>query len=208
MNRRTLLFSGVATAIGTLSVTRWLTADDRTGANINLSSPNQSEAITMSTQNPSDKDLNLDSSWQEFTSSSRQFPSVNEPLNLEAAEWQERLDSNAYQVLRKEGTERPFSSALNDNKSTGLYVCAGCELPLFTSAMKFDSGTGWPSFFTTIKDHIATKRDFKLLIPRTEYHCKRCGGHQGHVFKDGPQPTGERWCNNGVALKFIPLRSA
>ena len=107
-------------------------------------------------------------------------------------------------MLREEGTERPFSSPLNENKQQGLYVCAGCELPLFTSEMKFDSGTGWPSFFTAIEGRLETRLDFKLLLPRTEYHCARCGGHQGHLFKDGPPPTGQRWCNNGVALKFMP----
>lgn len=162
----------------------------------------------MLTQNPSDTSLGITSAWQDFAAASRDFPNVSDRLVLDAAEWQERLDTNAYQVLRKEGTERPFSSPLNDNKSTGLYICAGCELPLFTSAMKFDSGTGWPSFFTAIDGHMKTKRDFKLLIPRTEYHCARCGGHQGHVFNDGPQPTGQRWCNNGVALEFVPLHNA
>jgi len=120
------------------------------------------------------------------------------------AEWRRILTPAQYNILRQEGTERAFSSPLNDEKRAGTYVCAGCELPLFTSEMKFDSGTGWPSFFTSVPDHTATKRDFKLIIPRTEYHCARCGGHQGHVFNDGPEPTGERWCNNGLALKFIP----
>jgi peptide-methionine (R)-S-oxide reductase len=93
---------------------------------------------------------------------------------------------------------------LNDEKRSGVYVCAGCSLPLFTSAMKFDSGTGWPSFFTTIPGAFATKKDNFLIYTRTEYHCVRCGGHHGHVFDDGPPPTGQRWCNNGVALRFIP----
>ncbi len=120
------------------------------------------------------------------------------------AEWKKVLTPEQYDVLRREGTERPHSSELNDEKREGTFACAGCELPLFTSEMKFDSGTGWPSFYTSIEGAVETKRDFKLIFPRTEYHCARCGGHQGHVFKDGPQPTGERWCNNGVALKFIP----
>lgn len=119
-------------------------------------------------------------------------------------EWRRLLSPEQYAILRQEGTERPFTSPLNDEKRAGTYVCAGCELPLFTSEMKFDSGTGWPSFFTTLPNRTETKTDFKLIIPRTEYHCARCGGHQGHVFNDGPQPTGERWCNNGLALKFIP----
>ena len=118
-------------------------------------------------------------------------------------EWRRLLSEEQYRVLRKEGTERPWTSSLNDEKRSGNYVCAGCGQPLFTSSMKFDSGTGWPSFFEVIDGAIGTKRDFKLILPRTEYHCSRCGGHQGHVFKDGPQPTGLRYCNNGVALKFV-----
>ena len=124
--------------------------------------------------------------------------------NLSKKEWKERLTEEQYYVLRKEGTERPWTSALNDEKRTGTYACAGCELPLFKSDMKFDSGTGWPSFFEKIDGAIDTKRDFKLVVPRTEYHCSRCGGHQGHVFKDGPAPTGLRYCNNGIALTFVP----
>lgn len=127
-----------------------------------------------------------------------------EKIQKSNEEWKKILTPEQYYVLREEGTERPFSSPLNTEKRKGLYVCAGCGLPLFTSEMKFDSGTGWPSFFTSIEGHLETKRDFKLIFPRTEYHCARCGGHQGHVFNDGPPPTGQRWCNNGVALKFIP----
>ena len=110
----------------------------------------------------------------------------------------------AYDVLREEGTERAGTSPLNGEKRQGVYACAGCSLPLFTSAMKFDSGTGWPSFFTTIPGVFGKSTDYKLLLPRTEYYCAKCGGHHGHVFEDGPMPTRERWCNNGVALKFIP----
>ena len=109
-----------------------------------------------------------------------------------------------FRVLREEGTEPAWTSALNDEKRKGSYVCAGCDLELFTSEMKYDSGTGWPSFYTTLPGVFGLKRDFKLILPRTEYHCARCGGHHGHVFKDGPAPTGERWCNNGVALRFVP----
>lgn len=120
------------------------------------------------------------------------------------AEWGRRLDPMAYRVLRHEATERPYSSPLDRESRSGTYVCAGCELPLFRSAWKFDSGTGWPSFFRVIEANIGTRPDYQLVVPRTEYHCARCLGHQGHVFEDGPRPTGLRYCNNGVALSFIP----
>ncbi|MEL6790631.1 MAG: peptide-methionine (R)-S-oxide reductase MsrB [Pseudomonadota bacterium] len=123
---------------------------------------------------------------------------------LEESEWKKRLSPEAYAVLRREGTERPFSSPLNDEKRTGIFECAGCGLPLFASDTKYDSGTGWPSFFDFLPNALGTKTDYKLIVPRTEYHCARCGGHQGHVFKDGPAPTGLRYCNNGVALRFKP----
>jgi peptide-methionine (R)-S-oxide reductase len=126
------------------------------------------------------------------------------PLQLTDAQWRERLSAPAYDVLRRHGTERAGTSALNDEKRRGTYVCAGCDTPLFSADMKFDSGTGWPSFFTTLPGVFETSRDFKLIWPRTEYHCARCGGHHGHVFEDGPAPTGLRYCNNGVALKFVP----
>ncbi len=128
-------------------------------------------------------------------------------LLLSETEWQQRLSAERFHVLREEGTEPPRSSPLNDEKRPGTYVCAGCDLPLFNSAMKFDSGTGWPSFFESLPKAVETKLDFYFLIPRTEYHCARCGGHQGHVFDDGPQPTGLRFCNNGLALTFIPTES-
>ena len=131
-------------------------------------------------------------------------PETVEPFTLDDVEWKMRLEDEAYNVLRNEGTERPYTSPFNDEKREGEYTCAGCNLALFKSDKKFDSGTGWPSFWKPIKGHVETKTDFKMIFPRTEYHCARCGGHQGHIFKDGPKPTGLRYCNNGVALSFIP----
>ncbi|MBI1365810.1 MAG: peptide-methionine (R)-S-oxide reductase MsrB [Alphaproteobacteria bacterium] len=125
---------------------------------------------------------------------------------LSDAEWRQRLSPEAYAVLRKESTERAWTSPYNDEHRKGVFACAGCGYDLFSSEMKFDSGTGWPSFFDHLPNAIATKRDFRLILPRTEYHCARCGGHQGHVFEDGPKPTGLRYCNNGVALTFKPAQ--
>ena len=119
-------------------------------------------------------------------------------------EWKNKLKPEEYDVLRKEGTERPNSSALNHEKRKGDYLCIGCDTKLFTSEMKFDSGTGWPSFYDYVPGALGFKTDFKIVIPRKEYHCANCGGHHGHVFKDGPEPTGLRYCNNGIVLKFIP----
>jgi len=144
------------------------------------------------------------SNWKVFLPKDGAIPLELTPVQKSAAEWKQALGEPAYYILRTEGTERPFSSPLNDEKRSGLFVCAGCSLPLFTSAMKFDSGTGWPSFFTSIPNHFATSQDHKLIMLRTEYHCARCGGHHGHVFDDGPAPTHERWCNNGLALRFLP----
>ncbi len=128
--------------------------------------------------------------------------------NLSEREWKDRLTDMEFYVLRKEGTERAGTSRLNHEKRHGTFVCAGCALPLFSSKTKYESGTGWPSFYDPLPGAVKTKKDFKLIVPRTEYHCARCGGHQGHVFKDGPQPTGLRYCNNGVALDFIANDSA
>ncbi len=130
-------------------------------------------------------------------------PDIIVPIKISDNEWQQHLTPEQYNILRKHGTERAFTSKLNDEKRQGEYVCAGCGLALFKSEYKYNSGTGWPSFFNTIKNRIETSIDFKLIYPRTEYHCARCKGHQGHVFKDGPEPTKLRYCNNGVALKFI-----
>jgi peptide-methionine (R)-S-oxide reductase len=120
------------------------------------------------------------------------------------AEWRKLLSPAAYKVLRDEGTERPFTSPLNHEKRKGIFACAGCELPLFSSETKFESGTGWPSFYRPLENAIGTTEDRSLFMLRTEVHCRRCGGHQGHVFEDGPPPTGLRYCINGVSLKFIP----
>ena len=122
---------------------------------------------------------------------------------LTDAEWKTRLPPLSYAVLRQEGTERAGTSSLDREKRKGTFVCAGCGLPLFKSQWKFDSGTGWPSFYTALKGALGKKTDVKVGAPRTEYHCARCLGHQGHVFNDGPRPTGLRYCNNGVALRFV-----
>ncbi|GGB17145.1 peptide-methionine (R)-S-oxide reductase [Sphingomonas metalli] len=124
------------------------------------------------------------------------------PVQLTDAEWRRKLPPAAYDVLRHEGTERPFSSPLNDEHRTGTFACRGCAQPLFASRTKFDSGTGWPSFWAPLPRAVATRTDRSLMMERVEVHCSRCGGHLGHVFDDGPKPTGKRYCMNGVAMTF------
>ncbi len=182
MNRRTLLSISATGLVGAITGAGWL----------------YTKESNAKTATHTDKKAMNDSIALEAN------PSKIEPFKLEDSQWRARLSDEAYYVLRTEGTERPFTSELNNEKRVGEFVCAGCNLALFTSSKKYDSGTGWPSFFDTIEGRVGTKRDFKLILPRTEYHCARCGGHQGHVFNDGPAPTNLRYCNNGVALKFIP----
>ena len=189
MNRRqALIFSslGIATAVPLIS--------SCTKAN---SADNNSQST----------DITAENSLEKGTKTMLQLtphPEVIEPFELDPVDWKMRLDANAYHVLREEGTERPFTSPLNDEKRAGEYACVGCNLVLTNSEYKYDSGTGWPSFWEMLDGRIETKTDYKLVLPRTEYHCARCGGHQGHVFKDGPKPTGLRYCNNGIAMKFVP----
>lgn len=129
-----------------------------------------------------------------------------EKLVRSEAEWRKLLTPAQYHILREEGTERPYTSPLLNEKRAGLYVCVACDLPLFPSRYKYDSRTGWSSFYDVLPGRVGTRVDRKLIVPRTEYHCARCGGHHGHVFDDGPKPTGLRYCNNGLVLRFVPDR--
>jgi peptide-methionine (R)-S-oxide reductase len=182
MERRKLLFALAAAPIGSFGVRAHAQPRPRTMKDIEA----------------------LQKNWKTFLPAGATVPSAGEPMKLSDQEWSKRLSPESFKVLRKEGTERAGTSPLNDEKRAGIFACAGCGLPLFTSEMKFESGTGWPSFFTSIPAAFETKKDYFLIYPRTEYHCARCGGHHGHLFDDGPPPTGQRWCNNGVALKFLP----
>jgi len=200
LNRRKLLSITALSALGGFgflqAAARFEKSEKQTSGRID--SPEQEKSSTPASAK-SAKEKSMNSSLKLDPN-----PNIIEPLTLDKDTWRERLSAEAFHVLRTEGTERPFTSPLNDEKREGVFACAGCDLVLFNSSQKFDSGTGWPSFFDTIEGRIGTKTDFKLILPRTEYHCARCEGHQGHVFKDGPAPTGLRYCNNGVALKFVP----
>ena len=129
---------------------------------------------------------------------------AKEKVTKRKEEWKKILTTEQFEVLRNEGTEVAYTSTLNDEKREGNYYCIGCNNKLFSSKMKYDSGTGWPSFFETYPDAFQTRTDYKLFYPRTEYHCSKCDGHHGHLFDDGPKPTGKRYCNNGLVLKFVP----
>ncbi len=142
-----------------------------------------------------------------WASLGRAGPPPQYAVTLSDAEWKKRLSPEAYAVLRQESTERPYSSPLNNEHRAGLFGCAGCKLPLFSSKTKFDSGTGWPSFWAPLPNAVQTKSDTLIGEARTEVHCRRCGGHLGHVFDDGPKPTGKRYCMNGVAMIFAAAKA-
>ena len=173
-------------------------------AGLGLTAPLLSGAQVFAASARSNGDIKaLQGRWRKFYPQNVTVIEALPKVERAAQDWKKALPQDAFQVLFQEDTERAFTSVLNDEKRPGVFVCRACDLPLFTSEMKYDSGTGWPSFFTAIPGHLETKTDFKLIWPRTEYHCVKCGGHQGHIFDDGPEPTAERWCNNGVALRFI-----
>jgi len=142
--------------------------------------------------------------WKKLLAPHADIAADATPITLTDEQWEKRLDPLAYRVLRHGGTEHPGSSPLNAELREGVFACAGCALPVFTSAMKFDSGTGWPSFVTSIPGAFEMSSGSKSIFVGLEYHCAKCGGHHGHVFNDGPKPIGDRWCSNGVALRFIP----
>ena len=213
MNRRQLIGAALGGALGgasrgAIGTTLKLALGTGIGAGVSIATP----VLAAGSKAKAEAERMLETireQWRDHLPEGYEPVSADDTLELSKEEWRERLqDPLAFDVLRREATERPFTSPLNDEKRDGVFLCAGCDLPLFTSTMKFDSGTGWPSFFTTIPGAFRTKKDFKLILPRTEYHCSRCGGHHGHVFHDGPAPTGQRWCNNGVALKFQAKVSA
>lgn len=180
-----------------------LSAGGIIGFNKFISAENNSKSESLANNETPKKMIN-----KEELAALERNPETVTPIEMGDADWRAVLDKNAYAVLRKEATERPFSSPLDNEKRAGQFICGGCGLALFESKTKFDSRTGWPSFYDVIVGRMDTKTDWKIGYPRTEYHCARCGGHQGHVFKDGPKPTGLRYCNNGLALKFIPEQSA
>jgi peptide-methionine (R)-S-oxide reductase len=146
----------------------------------------------------------LRTQWKKYLAGNADIATDPAPITLPDEQWQKRLDPLAYRVLRHGGTEHPGTSPLNAEKRDGVFACAGCALPLFTSAMKYDSGTGWPSFVTSIPGAFAMSSGSKSIFVGLEYHCAKCAGHHGHVFNDGPPPLGDRWCSNGAALRFIP----
>ena len=186
MNRRQLFTAGAALG-GAALITRSLVMADNAGTH----------PAKMTSEEASMKKV-------ANHTTSGDFPAVKKTK----AEWKQRLEFDRYRVLFEEDTERAGTSALNYEKRDGTFVCAACNLPLFKSGFKYESGTGWPSFFDKIDGSLGTKEDRKLWMTRTEYHCARCGGHQGHIFTDGPQPTGLRYCNNGLALNFVPVTEA